>query len=113
MKVGSRGALAAFVIVAALAASGCQLLAAAGMPGASELPIGGTSGGVAGAVGEPGADPSLPAVGDAAPRPIASYHNGRATIQSGCRSIAIRGKSRCPNGIPRTAASAVDDVSPG
>ena len=70
-----------FIVVAALAASGCQFLAAAAKPGASELPIGGTSGGVAGAVGEPGADPSLPAVGDAAPRPIASYHNGRATIQ--------------------------------
>jgi hypothetical protein len=75
----------AFIVLAAIAASGCQLLAAAGlptgMPGASELPIGGTSGGVEGAVGEPGTEPSFPDAGPAAPRPVATFHGGSATIQ--------------------------------
>ena len=84
MRFGPRGALVAFVMLAALAASGCQLLAGAGlpvgMPGASELPIGGTNGGVAGAVGGSGTDPSFPG-GVGAPTPIATYHTGRATIE--------------------------------
>jgi hypothetical protein len=82
------GAFLVIAAFAAFAASGCQLLAGAGLPvglpGASELPIGGTNGGgggVDGTVGEPGTDSSLPGVG--VPTPIATYHAGRATIQLG------------------------------
>jgi hypothetical protein len=79
----------AFIVLAALAASGCQLLAGAGvpvgMPGASALPIGSTSGessgGVGGAVGEPEPDASFPGAGPGLPRAVATYHAGRATIQ--------------------------------
>jgi hypothetical protein len=75
----------AFIVLAALAASGCQLLAGAGlpvgMPGASELPIGGTNGGVAGNVGEPEPNASFPGAGPGVPRAVATYHAGRATIQ--------------------------------
>jgi hypothetical protein len=75
----------AFIIFAVLAASGCELLAGAGvpvgLPGASELPIGGTSGGVGGAVGEPEPDTSFPAAGPGVPRAVATFHVGRATIQ--------------------------------
>lgn len=88
-RLGGPG-IVAFLVIVSFAASGCQLLAGAGLPlelpGASELPIGGTSGGssggVDGTVGEPGTDPSLPGVG-VAPKPIATYHAGRATIQLG------------------------------
>ena len=85
MPFASRLALIACIAAAGLAASGCQLLAGAGlpagMPGASELPIGGTSGGVAAVTSDPGAEGSLPGAGPAAPQPIAAYHSGRATIQ--------------------------------
>jgi hypothetical protein len=87
-RLGGSG-FVAFLVITAFAASGCQLLAGAGlplgMPDASELPIGGTnggSGGVDGSVGEPGSDPSLPGAG-VVPAPIATYHAGRATIQLG------------------------------
>jgi hypothetical protein len=84
-RFGGSGFVAlSFVALFAVAASGCQLLAGAGLPvalpGASEQPIGDTSGGVAGTVGEPGIDSTLPGAAGA-PTPIASYHRGRATIQ--------------------------------
>jgi hypothetical protein len=85
MRSGSRGAFAAIVLVTAFAASGCELLAGAVPGGIGSFPvppIGGTSGGgVAGAVGEPGADSSLePGIPDGAPPAIATYRSGRATV---------------------------------
>jgi hypothetical protein len=91
----------AFILLAVVAASGCELLAGAGVPGAepSGLPIGGTNGGVGGAVGEPGDDPSLPPGGaDGAPRPIATYHRGQATIQlSDGRQVVLDRINRGPH----------------
>ena len=89
-----RLSFAALALAATFAASGCQMLAGAGIPidrldgSASAQPspgvaIGGTSGGdVAGAVGEPDAGSSLPPdESDGAPKPVATYHSGGATLE--------------------------------
>jgi hypothetical protein len=88
MRSRSRGVLAAIVFVTAFTASGCELLAGAvpGLAPSSPVPaVGGTSdGGVAGAVGEPGAETSFPPGNvDGAPPAIATYRSGRATVVLG------------------------------